>query len=159
VLTPAELEHAWLAEVSYSDNLDFDAEDIPKVRYEVEHATNVEQMETNEQDGSRWAVVRLDIELKWVADDDVEPLMPFVLRMAMRGGFTWTDGPIEEPLAQKWLEYNGTYLLWPYARSFIASLTAQGRLPALTLYTLDVPQPPELDDESLEDARSQATPS
>jgi preprotein translocase subunit SecB len=102
-------------------------------------------------DGRRWATLRLDLEFDWV-DEDGQPLRPFDLRVVIRGGFSWSDGPTEERLARKWLEYNGMYLLWPYARSFIATVTSQSRLPALTLYTLDVPQPPELDDDSLEDA-------
>lgn len=40
------------------------------------------------------------------------------------------------------------YLMWPYLRGYIATLTSMSALPQLTIYTMNVPEPPVLDSDT-----------
>jgi len=48
----------------------------------------------------------------------------------------------EEDFRRDWLDFNAPYLLWPYARAYIANLTGSSSLPPLTIFTMKVPHPP-----------------
>jgi len=83
---------------------------------------------------------------------EAEPLGPFDLALDVHGIFVWNQEmfPPDEALAKGWLEYNGMYLLWPYLRSYVTMITAATHFPALTIYTMNVPQPPVIPPKDVE---------
>jgi hypothetical protein len=154
VSSPAQIENAWLAAVDFRDHYDylrpgtlwFDLEDSFEVR-----DLNLEDEETFV------AHTELEVTVRWFDDAELTieaPEWPFDLTLTVGGDFRFVSAS-EERFARTWLDYNGAYLLWPYARAYVASITSLGRLAHLTLETRRVPNPPDI--ESDEDARPAAS--
>jgi preprotein translocase subunit SecB len=110
------------------------------VRYNVEHA---HQVAIGEGDNERSAFVDLGIEVTWTDEND-EPVeaYPFDLTLHVGGHFAWEPKQYNRETFAAWLEWNGVYLLWPYARAYITALTSTSPYPPLTINTLRVPDPP-----------------
>lgn len=133
-----QLLNAWLDSVEFEANPEYVA-DGRVVRYHLDfkHAISVHE------EGNR-AVVGLTIKVGWrdAEDQELTPPHPFRLELAVAGLFEWERAEVDRDTFEAWLEWNGVYLLWPYARSYITSLTAASPVPPLTIYTLRVPDPP-----------------
>jgi hypothetical protein len=149
-LEPAQLEAAWLTSVDFELDPDFDRDDISAMTYSVESEAHIGDRDDHE-DGSLASMVKLDLVVKWSRHDEEtsdDAPVPFRIAVQVTGVFEWPAGrQPEERLARLWLEYNGMYLLWPYARSYIAQISGMSNLPALTLYTMSVPVAPDLTDD------------
>jgi preprotein translocase subunit SecB len=79
------------------------------------------------------------------------------LSVRVGGVFSWQAATKpDRRLAELWLEYNGMYLLWPYARSYIAAISGMSNVPPLTLYTMSLPNPPDLSELEAEESGEQA---
>lgn len=88
--------------------------------------------------GEETSSVILSVTITWDAEEGRIP--PFDLRVRVEGTFEWVVDERESPEREiGWLKFNGPYLMWPYARSHVASITAACGLPPLTLPTLVVP--------------------
>jgi hypothetical protein len=86
-------------------------------------------------------VLALTADVEWM--HELEPFEnPFDLSITVAGYFTWDPGRFPSEDREAWLDYNGTYLLWPYLRAYTAMITGASSLPALTVYTMVVPEPP-----------------
>lgn len=152
---PAQLVQAWLASVTFAENREYlESTDRSKVSYEVESSSEIEDLARFESEDETWAWVRLDARIVWHAEGEEgqgeggeKPATPFDLDMTLRGAFMWGSATVDERVAHAWLEYNASYLLWPYLRSYVATITGMGILPALTIYTMSVPEAPDFDSE------------
>lgn len=150
--SPAQLAEAWLAHVEFRDNPDWPSGQ--PLWYQLDESFEVADLEERQEGTSPywWARGTLTLVLKWF-EDEGETLQtdegPFDLTIAVTGEYRFVAGR-EEPFVRAWLTYNGAYLLWPYARAHIATITGLGRLPKLTIYTSEVPTAPDI--ESEEDA-------
>jgi hypothetical protein len=159
VIIPAQLRNAWLARVRYKENPDFDPADLP-LTYGLNHTTTVESLDFAVEDESdevgTSATVRFDLAVEWYHGDEPADSVPFNLAVSLRSLFVWTQ-PTEKQVAERWLNYNASYLLWPYARSYIAAITSWTHLQTpLTIYTQEVPELPDF--ESEEDASASSHP-
>jgi hypothetical protein len=81
------------------------------------------------------------MKIEWDGDGQA----PFALELTVEGLFSWQKNSRPEELMRAWLAWNGVYLLWPYARTFVSTITGFSALPPLTIYTMRVPDPPELE--------------
>jgi preprotein translocase subunit SecB len=117
-------------------------EDAPHTEYVVE--TDVAIGDLGRSEDGLVAAVTLSAAISFSRTDGAEGPLPFSLEPDVHGVFRWPpdDLPPSDDLAEAWLEYNGMYLLWPYLRSYIATITGFSHLPALTIYTMNVPKPP-----------------
>lgn len=157
MFAPAQLERAWLASIAFEENFGFSLEERHKVSYELDARTEIETLFADEEDPPvTWAIVRVDVDLEWHRAEGREPDQeggedeeaPFTLSASVRGAFTWApDRPPEERFARAWLDYNAMYLLWPYLRGYISTVTGFSTFPPLTIYTMQVPEPPDLESE------------
>jgi preprotein translocase subunit SecB len=107
-----------------------------------------------------WAFLRVGIEVDWSRTDEAEGPYPFELNA--EGMFQWSaaSAPKTERMARLWLEHNGIYLLWPYLRTYVATITGMSDLRPLTIYTMRVPDRPKLegdDDETPKPAAARAS--
>jgi preprotein translocase subunit SecB len=155
-IAPAQLEGAWLGRVLFEPNPLATGEDAPHNEYFVHPEVNIEDPQRDE-DGSLAAVLTLTATVSFSRTDGAEGPLPFLLELDVHGVFRWSasQAPQSDDLARGWLDYNGMYLLWPYLRSYVTVITGFSHLPALTLYTMNVPNPPVIPDEqahSAEDA-------
>jgi preprotein translocase subunit SecB len=139
---PAQLEWVWLSRVNFNVNPEFERNDIGKTTYYVEPDTDVALLNA-EESGARSAVVTLSATIEWEREGD-GPL-PFEMQIDVGGHFRWNERAPDEQLARLWLDYNGMYLLWPYLRSYITTITAMAPVPPLTIYTMNVPEPPDVE--------------
>ena len=152
--TAPQLENAWLVSVAYAEHEWHFGEE--SIWFNVDEAFVVTRFQP-EDDGAVAATGELELRVRWYADEEITmpaERAPFDLTMRLAGDFRFDVGT-EERFARAWLEYNGAYLLWPYARANAATVTGLGRLPKLTLYTRRLPELPEI--ESEEDVRPAAT--
>ena len=139
-LAAGQLKHAALTKVDFAENRQF--EHGQPVTYRVDHTHTIDFGTAEDADV---AVLILDLEIKWETEDP--KAIPFDLAITVLGVFTWPKDSRPEDLMRAWLDFNGTYLLWPYARTYVAQVTAMSNHAALTIYTLRVPVPPPLQGE------------
>lgn len=123
-----QLTAAWLSDVEFRQNQDFEFEDALQYDLDVRPETSVGS------EGSR-AIVHLSIQ--WESQDPA--MRPFELSIAVVGHFQWEDG-VEDDYKEGWTRFNGLYLLWPYLRAYVTSITAQSVGDPLVLPTLAVPR-------------------
>lgn len=148
--SPAQIENAWLAAVEFRDC----PESIGggPIWFAVDSQFELKELQALEEDNGHRVEVEVTLKVLWF-DDEAETAeasdRPFDLSIAVGGEFRFLPGR-DERFIRAWLDYNGEYLLWPYARAYVATITGLGRFPKLTVETLQVPQLPEL--ESEEDA-------
>jgi preprotein translocase subunit SecB len=124
-----QLSAAWLSDVEFRYNADFEFKDGVAYDLDVQPSTSVGP------DGSK-AVVHLTI--LWEVPEEME--RPFDLQIAVSGHFDWEEG-IDDEYKEGWTQFNGVYLLWPYLRAYVTSITAQSIGEPLVLPTLAVPRP------------------
>jgi hypothetical protein len=157
VASPAQLTEAWLAGVEFNDNAEYPPGQ--PLWYQLDEKFDVGELEKREDEGSTyiWARGTLTLVVKWF-EDEGETIQadegPFDLTISVTGEYRFAPGH-EVPLVRAWLTYNGAYLLWPYARAHIATITSLGRLHRLTIYTSQIPTAPDI--ESEEDANPVAS--
>jgi hypothetical protein len=135
-----QLETVWLSEVIFRESLDFDPDDAGACRYSLRRDSEIEQCA---EDGM-W-LLHLRVEVEWTRHDEDEGVLPFELEIQVSGAFAWDVPTVERDFVEGWLEFNGPYLLWPYVRTYISSITNLSRLPPLTIYTMTVPRPRGID--------------
>lgn len=147
-LAVGQLQHAWLRNVAFQENARFDFQ-TARLTYHVELADL--QIDFRADDdaadrGSDWAVLHVPATVEWqIAEGEIEAPeieAPFELSLTVAGLFTWEPAPPKRESQQRWLDYNGVYLLWPYLRSYVAMITGASSLPPLTIYTRRVPELP-----------------
>ena len=132
-VSAAQLIDAWLEAGEIEFNRHF-AGDTDRVTYGLDTSTEV----VSTTPGDAVAVLRIGV--NWEHRDGGE--LPFhKLTVLVGGRFDWPHGDPGEDYVAGWLKFNGTYLLWPYARAFIATLTSLAGMPPLQLMTLNVPRP------------------
>jgi hypothetical protein len=158
VASPAQLTEAWLASAEFRDNVDWPPGQ--PIWYQLDESFEVADLEQRGQEEGTsywWARGTLTLVVKWF-EDEGETIQtedgPFDLTISVTGEYQFAVGR-EEPFVRAWLTYNGAYLLWPYARAHIATITGLGRLTKLTIYTSQVPTAPDI--ESEEDANPLAS--
>lgn len=146
-LAPAQLENVWVNEVRFRADPNFERDDAPKTSYVVDAETDMGELVT-EDDGEMWAFVTVDAKIEWTRTDDPEAPLPFEIEVQIQGMFSWAPEmrPDSDRIASLWLDYNALYLMWPYLRNYINTITAMSRLPPLTIYTMSVPKPPRFDE-------------
>ena len=144
-LAAAQLEAAWLAAINFRVRT-YDRAALSDASYRLGHDSVVETV-GGDVDTGMWAVFGLNVVVRWVDADGEDAEGPFDLDMKVGGRFVWPASiSPDEQFCRLWLEYNGMYLLWPYVRSYISSVTGLSGLPSLMIYTLRVPDPPALGD-------------
>jgi hypothetical protein len=159
-ITPAQLEWAWLSKVHFESDPHFDRESVAQWNYVVTPKAEVDELfwggsGEDPDDQFAWTTVRLQASIEWhrVDDEEADFDPPFTLDIEVTGQFAWRRGTApDERMAKLWLEYNGQYLLWPYLRQYIAAVTTASNIPVLTIYTMNVPERPSLDEDSSESA-------
>jgi preprotein translocase subunit SecB len=129
-----QLESVWLSRVTFRENLEFDPDDANACRYSLRRSAEIDSVAED-----MW-VLHMDVEVEWTRSDDGEEL-PFDLGLQVSGAFSWEQAPVDPSFVHGWLDFNGPYLLWPYLRSHIATVTNLSSLPPLTIYTMTVPRP------------------
>lgn len=141
-----QLQEAWLADVEFGENPNFDgAAEFPEgLSYKVESDSKA-WLEPHPGAGLR-------ITISWQDLHDEECEGPFRLCAVIHGLFATPEPIVEEKGEQleQWLRFMGPFLLWPYARAYIESLTSFSQFPPLTLYTLALPRPRALEGETSE---------
>lgn len=153
-IEPAQLEDVWLQRVRFEANPSYDGVGLG-VTYSVEPEVDLGELVTNDEDGSVSAVVRLRAAVKFSRAEEDPGELPFEMEIEIHGRFRWEAPPTRIVLASAWLEYNGMYLLWPYLRSHIATVTGMSELPTLTIYTMNVPKPPVIPAEEQDEQQEQ----
>lgn len=124
-----QLSAAWLSDVEFRYNPDFELQGGIPYDLDVQPETTVGP------EGSR-AVVHVAI--LWEGVDETKH--PFELKIAVAGHFDWASD-IDDDYKEGWTRFNGVYLLWPYLRAYVTSITAQSIGEPLVLPTLAVPRP------------------
>lgn len=139
-----QLQEAWLADIDFGENSEFDGE--------AQIAENLSY--TVESDSRAWLEPQpgagLRVTISW-QDQQGEPCEgPFRLCVVVHGWFGAPEGIVQEKgeQLQQWLRFMGPFLLWPYARAYIESLTSFSQFPSLTLFTLSLPRPRALEGET-----------
>jgi preprotein translocase subunit SecB len=153
---PIQLVDAWLSEVSFSNNPEFRQSEPVALNYGVDSETGVRaDLETGN------AEALLHLRIIWRdATNEPTTLGPFELSLAVAGTFLVPQMPEEKrERLEQWLEFMSPYLLWPYARAYIASITSLSPHPALTLFTRHMPQPRALEPETQEQSPLSSPPS
>jgi hypothetical protein len=155
-LPPAQLIDTWVTQLAFTEDPEFDPTESSKVSYIVEPHVKIADPVAAEGGGIT-SLVTLSVDVSFARNEEGdEGPLPFELTITVDGIFRWEPdvAPPEVQLASAWLEYNGMYLLWPYVRAHIAAVTALSRLPTLTIYTMNTPNPPVIppadDDEIVE---------
>lgn len=146
-LEPAQLNDVRLARVEFEANPEFENSDAPNASYVVKANTTISEPEVGD-DGEMWAVAAADVTIEWSRVDGGEGPLPFELDLRAVGVFSWEPAtrPDDDRIARLWLDYNAQYLMWPYLRTFITTITAMSHLPPLTIYTMNVPRPPLIEE-------------
>lgn len=80
----------------------------------------------------------VDVRLK-IDWDDAQPVRPFELEVEVLGSFHWSE-PTPDQIREGWTDFNGLYLVWPYLRTYVHTVTALSSLEPLVLPTLAVPK-------------------
>jgi hypothetical protein len=155
--SPAQVADAWLAAADFRDRPEWPA--TRPTFYQLEQNFQVTDFELREEAEVSYYSARgaLTLTVNWFQDEEetIEAAeVPFELSLTVAGEFRFTPGR-EERFARGWLDYNGEYLLWPYARAYVATITGLGRLAKMTIYTSAIPQAPDF--ESDEDVNSLAS--
>jgi preprotein translocase subunit SecB len=141
-LAAGQLSNCWLSRLAFVENESVNVEGNAAT-YSVAYTHEIEIDEVAPEDGEQsWALLRLNAEIEWRHPEEAEFERPFELSLTINGVFSWDPGVANRELVEAWLEWNGVYLLWPYLRSYITMITAASGLPALTIYTMRVPDPP-----------------
>lgn len=142
-IQPAQLEQAWLGNVDFDPVPEFDPADAGKTSYLVEPNVGISEIDTD-PDGGQVAVVTLTAKIVFSRAEGEPGPVPFEMELDVHGLFRWKANalPPRPELAHGWLEYNGMYLLWPYLRAYVNTITGLSHLPGLTIYTMNVPKPP-----------------
>lgn len=140
LLSAAQLDGVWLTSVTFAENRLLDPDRKPT--YSLTHTTDVDLFD--DEDGNPLGLLELHAKVDWAADVDGEPVEPpFELALTVVGIFAFNpQRQRDERFASAWLDYNGVYLLWPYLRTYISTITGLSTLPPLTIYTMRVPNPP-----------------
>jgi hypothetical protein len=154
-LAVGQLEHAWLASVAFQENRDFEFA-YEKLTYRVvlDHTVRY-----GEGEFANTAILDVSAMIEWrpvegEEEVEVEVEAPFSLSLGVGGWFAWQQSHERESV-ERWLEYNGVYLLWPYLRSYVSIITSASSVPPLTIYTMRVPDPPHIEDDPPAGARKQ----
>lgn len=143
---PIQLFDAWLGDLSFSNNAEFGHAEPLELNYGVQSETKVF---ANPEAGSAEAHLHLIIEWRDVKNEPIPG--PFELSIVVAGGFVVPQmGEEKREQLEQWLAFMAPYLLWPYARAYIASTTSLSPHPALTLFTRQMPQPRALEPETQE---------
>lgn len=148
-IAPAQLQQVVLSLARFEINREFDPElHAEGLNYEVHPTVGISELERSDDGLRGW--VQLDAKIVFTrpgAEEAAQPLpTPFDLEVRLLGFFGWSAADMPgDDLGKGWLEYNGMYLMWPYMRAYIATLTSMSALPQLTIYTMNVPTPPVLD--------------
>ena len=139
---PAQLTGTSLGRLVFEPNSEFDVEHISSTSYTVEPRVEISPLQHSEDAVS--AVVTVHATVVFTRLDETDAPLPFELELDVHGVFRWSAEtfPADEKLAIGWLQYNGMYLLWPYVRSHITTVTALSWLPPLIIGTMNVPTPP-----------------
>jgi preprotein translocase subunit SecB len=124
-----QLRAAWLSAVAFKYN------DELRLNEGLQYDLDIRPETTVDAAGSK-ATIHLAI----VWDGEDESLRPFELEIAVSGYFAWEE-EIADDYKDGWTQFNGLYLLWPYLRSYVTSITAQSVGEPLILPTLAVPRP------------------
>lgn len=141
-----QLTEAWLADVNFGENPEFDASS--KLSEGISY--------TVESDSRAWLQPHigagLRITITWQDGQGETCDGPFRLQVAIHGIFDAPSVVVEEKGEQleQWLKFMGPFLLWPYARAYIDSITSLSQFPPLTLFTLSLPRPRALEGETSE---------
>jgi preprotein translocase subunit SecB len=133
--SPGRLLEAFLDELQFRRHRDF-AFPEQGIVYGVESDTNAELLD----DRTR-AFVRLAAEIHWTSHEGDTVDGPFAMQITVGGLFAWQYPDRSDEDIVGWLEFNTTHLLWPYLRTYIASITATAGVPPLTIYTITAPNP------------------
>ena len=149
-IQPGQLEAVTVSRLLFGVDSAFDDEDKELLTYEVVPAVEIGDLEYQE-DGALQANVALTAKIEF---SRAEPgPVPFNLEIKLDGCFCWDTKDVPtEPLARGWLEYNGMYLMWPFLRAYVSTITAFSKHPKLMIYTMNVPKPPVIKSETTEDA-------
>ena len=146
-----QLADAWLSSVEFRDNQQYDFDQDRAVTYGVTPVTTVDL----DSPGGPYA--ELHVTIHWTDEEEEPTPGPFHLELTVTGQFEGDLGFDRQALGQ-WLDFNSQFLLWPYARSYAAAVTALSNRPALTLFTLYLPRPrafePETGEFGVTDPRS-----
>jgi hypothetical protein len=141
-IPPAQLESVHLGRLEFAPDPSFPVEELARVTYEVAPGVGIGELRSNERGLESDLTLRASIAFSRVEED--EGPLPFEMTIELHGSFVWVSDalPPDEDIARAWLDYNGMYLMWPYLRSYVAAITGMSHLPALTIYTMNVPKPP-----------------
>lgn len=140
-----QLQEAWLAGVQFEENGEFDTSLMEEgLSYTVESRSSA-WLEPFVGGGLR-------ITVEWQDKDAESCDGPFRLMVAVHGTFTVPEAILQEKGEQveRWLNFTGPFLLWPYARSYVSTITALSQFSPLTLFTLALPRPRALEEETAE---------
>jgi preprotein translocase subunit SecB len=147
VYAAAQLDKVWLADVHFVENPDY----VPNsdIRYFVNSTVEVEDFHRWDEEDETHAIASLAASIVWNIEgtDDQPGELPFTLEVVVRGRFVWQGVSIDQDLAESWISYNATHLLWPYLRGYVTAITAWSALPSLTIYTVMVPEEPDFGSE------------
>lgn len=142
-----QLDEAWLAGVEFRENQDFDLAILDQgLTYTVGSESSA-WLDPFVGSGLRTTV-------EW-QDKESEPCDgPFHLMVAVHGSYAVPGRTAQDrgEHLEQWLNFMGPYLLWPYARSYVSSLTSLSQFPPLTLFTLVMPRPRALEEASAAEA-------
>jgi hypothetical protein len=169
-IAPAQIENVWLSKVDFSTNPGFDRSEAIQWIFTTVSEAQMEPLQRTdaaadgEQSGEEgaddrisWSTVRLAVHIEWARIDGDEPQededgdAPLQIALEVTGVFVWRGDAIpDDRIGNLWLEYNAQYLLWPYLRQYIATITAMSNVPTLTIGTMNVPELPQIGDDSAE---------
>ena len=132
----AQLRNVWLRSVEFSENGQFDPSQSIAYSLDVDH-----EIREGEEDKSSLSYIDVSLSIVWsVSEGGATTEAPFDLSIKMTGAFEWPALRPDEH-RREWTEYNGVYLVWPYLRACVATITEFSSLPTFTLPTLAVPRP------------------
>lgn len=129
-----QLGRAWLSEVEFRRNPEFDAR-----RHSVEFSVELRRMSVELESDTTKAGLEVGLEWWPAAEDEEAPPYPFDLRVVVAGLFFWRED-VDESYREGWTDFNAPYLLMPYARSYVSIITGFSDLPSFTLPTFAVPR-------------------
>jgi preprotein translocase subunit SecB len=129
-LSPCQLVDARVARVQFELNPDFGF-DFDGLTYRIEPVSEAHVSEDV-------LTASLRLEIHWEAQPG--KAHPFDLSLDIVGLFEWIGSTRDPERMEGWLNFNGPYLLWPYARAHITALTALAGMPPLTITTYAVPK-------------------
>lgn len=133
--TRGQLDEAFLSEINFSRNLDFNWGDAEGITYTIDSHVDAEVSDNREQ-----GVARLYANFTFHYEgEEREP--PFNLATTVTGRFVGFPPGLPDEEIEGWLTFNAQHMLWPYLRTYVSQITANSGLPALTIYTIGVPRP------------------